>query len=42
LLTLEGSEHTVVSGGANPCVDELASAYLIDLTLPETMPDCSM
>lgn len=40
LLTVEGSEHTVVSSGLNACVDEIASDYLIDLTLPEQMPDC--
>lgn len=41
LLTLEGSQHTVVSGGKNSCVDEIASDYLIDLELPDEMPDCS-
>lgn len=41
LLTLEGAQHTVVSGGANACVNELAADYLIDLELPEEMPDCT-
>lgn len=41
LLTLEGATHTVVSGGKNPCVDEIASNYLINLQLPAEMPNCS-
>ena len=41
LLTVEGANHTVVSGGKNPCVDEVASNYLITLELPERMPNCS-
>ena len=41
LLTVEGEGHTVVSSGLkNPCVDEIAAAYLIDLELPTEMPTC--
>ena len=42
LLTVEGEGHTIVSSGANNCVDKIASDYLIDLTLPATMPTCTM
>ncbi|XUK62788.1 Carboxylesterase A [Plantibacter sp. RU18] len=42
LLTVEGDGHTVVSAGAaNPCVDDIAAAYLIDLELPDVMPTCT-
>ncbi|WP_440107268.1 alpha/beta hydrolase [Streptosporangium sp. H16] len=42
LLTVKGEGHTVVSGGANTCVDKIAADYLIDLKLPEPMPECSV
>jgi pimeloyl-ACP methyl ester carboxylesterase len=42
LLTVKGEGHTVVSGGANQCVDKIAADYLIDLKLPETMPTCTV
>ena len=42
LLTVEGEGHTVVSGGASPCVDEIAAAYLIDLELPAGELSCSL
>jgi pimeloyl-ACP methyl ester carboxylesterase len=35
LLTVEGEGHTVVARGTNACVDEVASAYLIELEVPE-------
>nr|RZI34268.1 Carboxylesterase A [Cryobacterium sp. SO1] len=42
LLTVEGEGHTVVSGGASPCVDEIAAAYLIHLELPEGELACTL
>jgi pimeloyl-ACP methyl ester carboxylesterase len=42
LLTVKGEGHTVVSGGANQCVDKIAADYLVDLKLPETMPTCTV
>ncbi|GAA3871689.1 alpha/beta hydrolase [Streptomyces sedi] len=41
LLTVEGEGHTVVSSGANACVNEAAAAYLIDLTAPEDGATCA-
>ena len=37
LLTFEGTQHTVVFQG-NPCVDDIAARYLIDVTVspPDT------
>jgi pimeloyl-ACP methyl ester carboxylesterase len=40
LLAVDAANHTVVSGGQNPCVDEIASNYLINLELPDEMPQC--
>lgn len=40
LLTVRGEGHTVVLGGQNHCVDEIASAYLIDLRLPADGATC--
>lgn len=42
LLTVEGEGHTIVAAGTNPCVDEIASAYLIDLELPEAGATCTL
>nr|WP_221379065.1 alpha/beta hydrolase [Actinoplanes polyasparticus] len=42
LLTVKGEGHTVVSSGANTCVDKIAADYLVDLKLPQTMPACSV
>ncbi|MDJ0336650.1 alpha/beta hydrolase [Cryobacterium sp. PH31-O1] len=42
LLTVEGDGHAVVSSGASPCVDEIATAYLIDLALPESELSCTL
>jgi len=42
LLTVTGEGHTVVSGGASPCVDEIAAAYLIDLELPKGELTCAL
>jgi TAP-like protein len=33
LLTFEGTQHTVVFQG-NPCVDDIAAKYLIDVVVP--------
>jgi pimeloyl-ACP methyl ester carboxylesterase len=40
LLTYEGDGHTVVGNGV-PCVDDIAVAYLVDLTPPEDGTTCS-
>ncbi|MBT2486175.1 MULTISPECIES: alpha/beta hydrolase [unclassified Microbacterium] len=40
LLTVEGEGHTIVAQGTNACVDEIASAYLIDLEVPEEGATC--
>lgn len=40
LLTVEGDGHTVVSGGKNTCVDDIAAAYLVDLELPDAEATC--
>ncbi|MHC5797085.1 alpha/beta hydrolase [Lacisediminihabitans sp. FW035] len=42
LLTVTGEGHTVVSGGANACVDEIAAAYLVDLELPQGKLACTV
>ena len=39
LLTFDGTQHTVVFQG-NQCVDDYASAYLVDGTLPPTGATC--
>lgn len=40
LLTYEGDGHTVVSSGV-PCVDDIATAYLVDLDVPDDGTTCS-
>ena len=42
LLTVEGEGHTVVTGGTNKCVDDIAADYLIDLTLPPAGATCPL
>ncbi|RMI13884.1 alpha/beta fold hydrolase [Cellulomonas triticagri] len=42
VLTVEGEQHTVVMSGASPCVDEIASAYLVDLTVPAPDARCTL
>lgn len=42
LLTVEGNGHKVVATGQNSCVDELAAAYLIDLTVPDDGATCTL
>ncbi|NVN49736.1 alpha/beta hydrolase [Mycolicibacterium hippocampi] len=42
LLTVEGEGHTVVAGGTNACVDDIAADYLIDLTLPPAGATCPL
>ncbi|MCV7424160.1 alpha/beta hydrolase [Mycobacterium yunnanensis] len=39
LLTFDGTQHTVVFEG-NSCVDEAATAYLVDLTVPAAGATC--
>ncbi len=39
LLTFEGTQHTVVFQG-NSCVDDYATAYLIDGTTPHSGAKC--
>ena len=39
LLTYEGDGHTVVSNGVD-CVDDIATAYLVDLEVPEDGTTC--
>ena len=39
LLTYEGTQHTVVFQG-NQCIDDIASRYLIDLTVPPPDTRC--
>jgi pimeloyl-ACP methyl ester carboxylesterase len=39
LITFEGTQHTVVFQG-NKCVDDIAAAYLVDLTLPPPDTRC--
>jgi len=40
LLTYEGTQHTVVFQG-NPCIDEIAARYLVDVTVPPPDTRCS-
>lgn len=40
LLTVEGNGHTTIMGGATPCAEEIAAAYLIDGTLPDEGATC--
>jgi pimeloyl-ACP methyl ester carboxylesterase len=40
LLTFDGTQHTVVFQG-NPCVDDIAARYLIDVTVPPPNSRCS-
>jgi pimeloyl-ACP methyl ester carboxylesterase len=39
VLTFEGTQHTVVFQG-NPCVDDIAAKYLIDVTVPPPGARC--
>jgi hypothetical protein len=39
LLTFEGTQHTVVFQG-DPCVDDIAATYLIDVTVPPPGAKC--
>lgn len=42
LLTVEGEGHTVVTGGTNKCVDDIAADYLVDLVLPPVGATCPL
>ncbi|HEX3545461.1 MAG TPA: alpha/beta hydrolase [Mycobacterium sp.] len=39
LLTFDGTQHTVVFQG-NPCVDDIAARYLVDVTVPPPDAKC--
>ncbi len=39
LVTFEGTQHTVVFQG-NPCVDDIAARYLVDVTVPPPGTRC--
>ena len=39
LLTYEGDGHTVVGNGV-ACVDDIATAYLVDLEIPDDRTTC--
>ncbi|MFC4942134.1 alpha/beta hydrolase [Pseudonocardia sp. GCM10023141] len=41
LLTVENDGHTVALQGLNKCADDIASRYLVDLTLPAADPRCA-
>ena len=41
LLTVQGEGHTIVTAGANSCVNKAAAAYLIGLTLPAEGATCA-
>ncbi len=40
LLSVENDSHTVVLQGSNRCADDIAEAYLVDLTLPAQDTKC--
>jgi hypothetical protein len=40
VLTFEGTQHTVVFQG-NPCIDDYAARYLVDVTVPPPNTRCS-
>ncbi|MCO8276259.1 alpha/beta hydrolase [Actinoplanes sp. TRM 88003] len=42
LLTVRGEGHTIVTAGTNPCVNEAAAAYLIDLEVPAKGATCTL
>ncbi|WP_081893628.1 alpha/beta hydrolase [Actinoalloteichus caeruleus] len=42
LLTVEGEGHGIVNLGTNPCVDEIAAEYLINLQVPAEGATCSL
>jgi pimeloyl-ACP methyl ester carboxylesterase len=41
LLTVQNDGHTIALQGANPCADETATRYLVDLTLPAADANCA-
>ncbi len=42
LLTVRGEGHTIVTAGTNPCVNQAAADYLIDLKLPASGATCTL
>lgn len=42
LLTVVGEQHTVVTQGNQPCVDQVVADYLVDLRVPEEGATCEL
>ncbi|MBK1787141.1 alpha/beta hydrolase [Prauserella cavernicola] len=42
LLTVDGAQHGAALLGQSPCVDQIATDYLIDLTLPPAEARCDL
>lgn len=41
LLTVEAEQHTIAMAGTSPCVTDVVSTYLVDLTVPEEGATCA-
>jgi hypothetical protein len=41
LLTVDGAQHGIALMGQSPCVDRIATDYLIDLALPPADARCA-
>jgi len=42
LLSVEGNQHTVALTSGVPCVDDIVTAYLVDLALPDDGASCTI
>lgn len=42
MVTVEGEQHTVLSSGASPCVNDIAADYLVNLTVPPAEARCTL
>ncbi|WP_280232992.1 alpha/beta fold hydrolase [Nocardia cyriacigeorgica] len=42
LLTVEGEQHTIAMSGASICVNDVVSAYIIDLEIPDEGAACTL
>ncbi len=42
MLTVKGEQHTVAMSGANPCVNDVVAAYLVDLKTPAADSSCTI
>ncbi|MEU6860777.1 alpha/beta fold hydrolase [Glycomyces sp. NPDC046736] len=42
LLTVEGEQHTVAMSGANACVNDVVSEYIVDLKTPDEGATCTL